>query len=275
MAKCKYCGNDAGFLSSSHKECASLAKQTMTYFTDLALHVLKHGGQQNEVKQALDKAVQEANLNSTQQEQAALAAIVSSLESVLEDGIVTPQEEAHLLTVVNAVNLPMARIQQLPVWNDMVKSLILSDILSGIVPNRCASNLLHIVLQKGESVIWVFNGVQLHEMRTKRHFVGGSVGVSVRVMKGVYLRTSSFRGHPVETTHAVHLGSGAFVITNKHVFFQGPAGVVKMAVKKIVMMEPYTDGIMLQMDGVSAKQRTFQGLDGLFAYNVITNLNLL
>ena len=275
MAKCKYCGKDAGFLSSSHKECASLAKQTMTYFTDLALHVLKHGGQQSEVKQALDKAVQEAILNSTQQEQAALAAIASSLESVLEDGIVTPQEEAHLLTVVNAVNLPLARFQQLPVWNDMVKSLILSDILSGIVPNRCASNLLHIVLQKGESVIWVFNGVQLHEMRTKRHFVGGSVGVSVRVMKGVYLRTSSFRGHPVETTHAVHLGSGAFIVTNKHVFFQGPAGVVKMAVKKIVMVEPFTDGIMLQMDGVSAKQRTFQGLDGLFAYNVITNLNLL
>jgi len=275
MAKCKYCGKDAGFLSSSHKECASLAKQAMTYFTDLALHVLKHGGQQNEVKQALDLAVQEANLNSAQQEQAALAAIASSLESVLEDGIVTPQEEAHLLTVVNAVNLPMARIQQLPVWNDMVKSLILSDILSGVAPNRCASNLLHIVLQKGESVIWIFNGVQLHEMRTKRHFVGGSVGVSVRVMKGVYLRTSSFRGHPVETTHAVHLGSGSFIITNKHVFFQGPAGVVKMAAKKIVMAEPFTDGLMLQMDGVSAKQRTFQGLDGLFAYNVITNLNLL
>jgi hypothetical protein len=275
MAKCKYCGRDAGFLSSSHKECAALATQTMTYFTDLALHVLRHGGLKEEVKQALEKAARDANLNSAQQEQAALDAVASSLELVLEDGIVTPEEESHLLTVVNAVNLPMARIQQLPVWSQMIKSLVLADILNGVVPTRCTSNLLHIVLQKGESVIWVFNGVQLHEMRTKRGYVGGSVGVSVRVMKGVYLRTSSFRGHPVETTHAVHLGMGSFIITNKHVFFQGPAGVVKMAVKKIVAVEPYTDGIMIQLDGVSAKPRIFEGLDGLFAYNVITNLNLL
>lgn len=275
MAKCKYCGKDAGFLSSSHKECAALAKQTMTYFTDLALHVLQHGGQKEEVKQALANAARDAGLDGAQQEQAALVAVTSSLEQVLEDGIVTPQEEHNLMTVVNAVSLPMARIQQLPVWEQMIKSLVLADILNGKVPTRCETNPLHIVLQKGESIIWGFNGVKLHEMRTKRHYVGASAGVSVRVMKGVYLRTSSFRGHPVETTQAVHLGTGAFIITNKHVFFHGHAGVVKMAAKKIVMVEPYTDGVMIQMDGVSAKQRIFEGLDGLFAYNIITNLNLL
>lgn len=275
MAKCKYCGKDAGLLSSSHKECAALAKQTMTYFTDVALHVLKHGGEKEEVKQALENASKAANLTEAQQEEAALSAIASGLDSILEDGVVTPQEEAHLLTMVNAVGLPSARLQQLPVWSEVVKSLVLSDILNGKIPNRCTASSLHIVLQKGESIIWVFNNVQLHEMRTKRHFVGGSVGVSVRLMKGVYLRTSSFRGHPVATTHAVHLGAGTLIVTNKHVFFQGVAGVVKLAAKKIVMVEPFTDGIQVQVDGVSAKPRLFQGLDGLFAYNVITNLNLL
>lgn len=276
MAKCKYCGKDAGFLSSEHKECARLAKQSMSYFTDLALHVLRHGGNKEEVMQALEAAATNANLTPAQREKAALEAIGSSVNAILDDGIVTPTEEKNLLTLVNAVGLPIEKIQTLPLWDQVVKSLVLSDILNGQAPVRCSSPAgLGIVLQKGETVIWIFNQVKHHELRTKRHFVGGSAGVSVRVCKGVYLRTSAFKGKPVETSEMVHAGTGSLILTTKHVFFQGPGSVVKVPAKKIISVEPFTDGILLHTDGASAKPRAFQNLDGLFAYNVMTNLNLL
>lgn len=275
MAKCKYCGKDAGFFSSTHKECERFAKETMEYFTQLAMHAFIHGGDEKELRLALNEAVQRAALTPEQSEQAALAAITRSVETALEDGVVTEEEDEHLVLLTKAFTIPDKTLWELPAWGQLVKSRVLADILDGKTPTDFQATGMTIVLQKGETVIWAFNGVASHETRTRRHFVGSSAGVSVRVMKGVYLRTSAFKGHPVETTERVHADTGAFIITTKHVFFQGAFGVVKMPLKKLASVDPYSDGIGLQLDSASAKPRVFQGLDGWFTYNVITNLHLL
>lgn len=275
MAKCKYCGKDAGFFSSVHKECESFAKETMDYFTQRALHAFLHGGDEKELREALDNATRNACLSPEQREKAALDAIGRGVFEAMEDGIVTAEEEKNLLMLTRALSIPEKTLWASDAWAQLVKSRTLADIMEGKTPARFQASGLNIVLQKGETVIWAFNGVASHETRTRRHFVGGSAGVSVRVAKGVYLRTSAFRGHPVEKTEMVHADTGALIITNKNLFFQGAFGVVKLPVRKLAAIDPYSDGIGLQLDTASAKMRLFQNLDGWFAYNVITNLNLL
>ena len=49
--------------------------------------------------------------------------------------------------------------------------------------------------QKGEQIVWAFPGADYLEDKTKRQYVGGSQGVSIRVMKkAVYYRVGAFKG---------------------------------------------------------------------------------
>ena len=72
--------------------------------------------------------------------------------------------------------------------------------MNGTVPTRCQVQNSNLLLQKNESFIWVFQPVTFYEVKTRREYKGAIGGQSMRVAKGVYFRTSGFRGHPVDTT---------------------------------------------------------------------------
>jgi hypothetical protein len=52
---------------------------------------------------------------------------------------------------------------------------------------------LPFVFQKDEKLIWVFQNVEFYEEHTRTEYQGGSIGGSVRIARGFYLRTSAFR----------------------------------------------------------------------------------
>jgi hypothetical protein len=245
------------------------------YFNQLAIHAIKNGGSAQELRNALETATKAANLTDAERSSAIISAAGKAMEAAMEDGVVTAQEEGNLSQLLTALGVPTQALHQSPMWHQVVKSRVLSDIMEGITPSRFTMTGLGIVLQKGETIVWGFSGVAFHESRIQKHYVGASVGMSVRIAKGVYLRTAAFRGHPVEKTALVHMDNGELIITTKHVFFQGTRGVVKIPVRKLAGVVPYEDGIGLHMDSATAKMRIFEKLDGCFAYNVITNLHLL
>lgn len=99
-------------------------------------------------------------------------------------------------------------------FTEMVKAAVLRDVLSGTVPERFSvAGSLQVNLLKNESIVWAFRNCKYLEDRTRRRYVRGSTGASIRVMKGVYLRASSFRGHPVDYAERVHVDTGWVVIT--------------------------------------------------------------
>jgi len=155
-----------------------------------------------------------------------------------------------------------------------VKAAIIRDILNGIVPERIAnSSSLPVNLQKNEKIIWAFADTKLLEDKTRRQFVGGSRGVSVRVMKGVYYRVGEFKGHTIETTERVQVDSGWFIIASKNIYFVGNRKGMRIPYGKIVSFDPYSDGIGIMKDAASAKQQIFINGDGWFTYNIVSNLS--
>ena len=74
---------------------------------------------------------------------------------------------------------------------------------------------------KSEALIWVFNDVGYVEQVTRREFRGGSMGMSFRVAKGVYVRPSQFRGRSVDSKSMERTDSGILGITTKHIYFAG------------------------------------------------------
>jgi hypothetical protein len=134
------------------------------------------------------------------------------------------------------------------------KAAVLRDILNGVIPQRVTINgEIPINFQKGEQIVWVFPDSQYLEDKTQRRYVGGSQGVSIRVMKGVYYRTGVFRGQTVEHTERVHVDTGLVVITNKNIYFTGPHKSLRVPYAKIISFQPFGDGFGIIRDAASAK----------------------
>ena len=128
-------------------------------------------------------------------------------------------------------------------------------------------------LERGEVIVWVFNHSTYLTSRTRTRYVGSSQGVSLRVMKGVYYRVGAFKGQPIQQQFLSTEGIGDFVITNRNVYFLSTLKTLKIPSRKIISIEPYSDGLSINRDGVNAKPAVFTLDDPWFAANAINRLN--
>jgi hypothetical protein len=149
----------------------------------------------------------------------------------------------------------------------------LRDLLNGVIPNRMRfDGNLPLNLQKGEQVVWAFEQVDYLEEKTRRQYVGGSRGISVRVVKGVYYHFGGFRGHAIDRTERVHVDTGLVAITTKQIYFAGAKKAFRIPYTKIVSFEPYSNGVGIMRDAASAKPQLLVTHAGWFTYNLVTNL---
>ena len=96
-------------------------------------------------------------------------------------------------------------------------------------------------LQRNERLIFVQEEVGYAEMRVRRQVVGRSSGVSVRVMRGVSVRSGESVGTPVETDIFTPRGAGIFAVSTKHIFFNGQRSF-RIPLGKVVSAQRTTDG---------------------------------
>lgn len=123
---------------------------------------------------------------------------------------------------------------------------------------------------KTEHLIYVFPEVCYAEQRVRREIVGRSAGVSVRVMKGVSVRTGESRGTPVERDEIVDRGMGIMAVTNKHLYFNGERSF-RIRFDKIVSVQPMSDAVEVIRDRASALSEYFLvgERDANFAYELL------
>ena len=284
MGKCTFCGEPAGFLHSEHPDCRKRnderkAEQTRLLgelerdATDAALKG------EAAVAEAVPQLTQRASapeLAGTNTRGAIVKAWGTAINRLLDGEGVTKQNEAALSSYASAFALTEDEKKEGDALDRLVKALILHDAASGTLTSRLTFNgPVPFLLKKGEFLLWLFKDVRFLQLREFTHFEGRSVGVGVRVMKGVYLRTGAFRGAPVKHEQTVTMDTGFFGMTQQAVYFAGPRKSFRIPYSKLVRVQPYSDGVGLQKDGVSAKPMSFTPLDGWFAYNLVTNLAAL
>jgi hypothetical protein len=90
-------------------------------------------------------------------------------------------------------------------------------------------------------------GVELYEMRS----VGGSSGMSVRIVKGFWLRKGQIKSHDELTK----IDEGYLTITYENLTFAGNANTISIPLRKIVRMQPYSDGIGIYKEGRQKEYR--------------------
>ena len=284
MGNCTYCGKPAGFLRNSHNECKeaferekrqqeALREKGHQEIVELVSSAINHGNSLDSLEKQLLSIAESHSIDPSPTKKYLIMGWENAVQTALEDGVLSEEEETSLITFKNHFALSQTDLSTDGSYTQMVQAGALRDILDGELPERITvGGNLPFNFQKNEQLVWIFQDVAYYEQKTRREYVGGSTGGSVRVAKGVYLRASSFKGHPVERTETVHMGTGILGVTNKHLYFSGGQKSFRIPYSKIISFEPFSDGIGIQRDAATAKPQTLVTGQGWFTYNLISNL---
>jgi hypothetical protein len=270
MGLCRLCHEKAGFLRSEHKACVEKQKSADPLLRDL---FFKHKQDPRPILAEAQKIADESFITNLQSYKTDLFS--SMVHEALETDGLTEAEETKLDNLLGYLGLTPEDCKEALMKKG--KGVVIREILAGRLPQQSGVHFTTpVILGKDEQIIWAWSGVAFYEMREYKSFEGGSQGVSLRIAKGVYYRIGSFKGHPVVTTRQTHVGEGALIFTNKHLFWAGDGTTksLKIAWKKLISVQGYSDGIGLQAEGARIKPMTFSlgSDDGWFAKNLAENI---
>lgn len=128
-------------------------------------------------------------------------------------------------------------------------------------------------LQRNEVWLLALDNVPYAEVRTQREIKGRSAGASVRVAKGMYIRTGASKGTPVEKDVLTSRGNGIFALSTKHLYFNGERSF-RIPMGKIVSAQVVNNGLEIVRDRASGQPEYF-GLQQDDASFVVDLIHLL
>ncbi len=273
MSDCPYCGQPAGFFRKSHADCDEKYKAGWAQMVERVRLAIRQSSLGN-LLQELEGIANEHRVPNDNIRAALVAGWGCAVDDALEDGLLTTEEETSLVQTQREFNLSQDELERSGSFMKVAKAAVLRDLMVGKVSARLdvSGAALPFNFQKSESLLWLFQGVDYMEARKATRYVGTSHGVSVRIAKGLYYRTSAFRGHPIQETSVVNVGRGTLAVTTKQLYFACPGKSFRIPFTKIVTIEPFTDGVSVQRDAASALPQLFRTGDGWFTYNLLTNV---
>lgn len=106
-----------------------------------------------------------------------------------------------------------------------------------------------VIMKPDEELLFALPGVTLKEPRAIRKSSGGYAGPSFRVAKGVYFRTGRFGSTSESHQEIRDIDRGVLTITSERFVFSGGMKTINLDLRKIVQVDPFTDGLALHKEG--------------------------
>ena len=273
MGNCIYCGQKVGFLRKIHKECNEKHQSGKKEIINLISNDILVTSNNEDVDSRIERITSGSFIDKSKIKDLIVLGWESALNNALDDNFLSSEEEEKLANAKDKWKLNQEDLDSRNSYTRFVQSSVLRDVLEGKIPEKVkTTGQLPFNFLKDEKLVWVFQDVKYYEQKTRRQYVGGSQGVSMRIARGLYYRVGAFKGEPVFSTETVHVDTGILGITNKHIYFSGNAKSFRIKYGKIVSFVPYSDGMGIQRDAATAKPQSFVVGDGWFIYNLVTNL---
>ena len=269
MGNCNYCGKKAGLFKSVHPECEEKYNQGISKIKELSLNY-DSNEPFGEIIEKSKAIANECFINEQIRTKALVEGITALVNKFLDNGVISLDEQKTMNAIVTSMDYNFSEINE-----RVQKGIVLRNLTEGKI-QECKLDGCPINFEKDEVLVYAFGGVVFYEMTEVRHYEGGSSGVSFRVAKGLYFRTSAFKGYPVISDTLKLKGVGMLFITDKNVYFYSETKSEKIPLKKVIATTNYSDGIGIQKDGKTSKPAVFKMVvhpeDGWFVCNVVSNL---
>jgi hypothetical protein len=273
MGTCRYCGESAGLFSRQHDECSQRRQIALDKLPEFFVKLLDADCTPQRFAEMAQAVAAENYIAESELREIAAAGLAAMVGKALDDDMITADEERRIATVAGCFNIGSDHAVFSGPAFKLKKAAILRDLDVGKLPEGITIDTGPLILDPDEAPVWLFNGVERLQLRTRTRYVGGSHGVSLRIMKGVYYRVGAFKGEPVRTEEFQSVGTGALLITSENLTFIASPGATKIPLRKIMMIEPYTDAIAVTREGgANPKPNVFKLDDPWFAANTITRL---
>ena len=280
MSNCRYCQKPAGFLRKQHKECHKKFQEGICLLNTKFNNQVTNGFNKTNLDSLLHSLETTNFITKENLQPLIVSAWKNSVDNTFDDNILSLNEETNLIELKNHFNLTETILNNDNHHTKLVQGATLRDLTEGKIPNRIGNkkqiqSTLPFNFTKKEELIWYFNNVDYLETKLKTRYEGRSSGVSIRVAKGIYFRTSAFKGNPVSYQETNHIDTGTLAITNQNIYFDSNNKTFKIKFDKIIAFKPYSDGVEIQKDGSTSKPQTFVTGDGWFIYNLLTQIAVL
>jgi hypothetical protein len=273
MSKCKYCGEDSGFLSNYHNFCQEKYNEGLQKINGILKTAIFGYTDFSSARREIESIKIGSFIGDGNLRDVITQALLDGVEEALSDHLLTQEEEEILLSYMRYFNIDRDQTQTNDAYTKIVKAAILREVFEGKIPSRVkVEGHLPIVFEKNESIIWIIKNVNYLTQKTSTHIEGKYQGVSIRVVKGLYYRLGKSKGYPVSTTETIDEGQGLLIITNKNLFFVGVNRPVKIPYRKILSIHPFDDGIGIELDAKNSKPQFIKLDDVWYGYNLIYNL---
>ena len=207
-------------------------------FRQLLLNAVNDGKVTKEELEELDRKKIEFGLTDVDINEMRVNSYAKAFTAIKADKQVTKEEEQELEKIQKYLGIADGEIQSDK--KELARLRLLYEIQQGNIPTVAATNL---VMQKDEKAYWSEPAILAEEKVINRSYVGGSRGVSLRVMKGVSYRIGSYRGHVINETGVVAVSNGALIVTSKRFIFQGDKKSFAVKLDKILNIQIFTNGI--------------------------------
>ena len=106
-----------------------------------------------------------------------------------------------------------------------------------------------VILKPDEELLFAFPNVTLKEPRAVRKSSGGYAGPSFRIAKGVSFRMGRFGSTSESHQEIRDIDRGILTITGERFVFSGNMKTINIDLRKIVQVDPFTDGLALHKEG--------------------------
>ncbi|HWR17146.1 MAG TPA: hypothetical protein VN577_20115 [Terriglobales bacterium] len=276
MAECRFCGNKAGWFKEVHEECQKRHDQALRDARELAGQAALDPDMRAKFKGMILSIAKDGFLSASEQAQAVVGGLADAVRLTLEDKILSKDEEDRLALFLMESGFEK-QIRESPVAEQIAMAGALREVMEGKIPQRVKlpeDHALPFILQADEALVWAFPDVTYLTEKTRRSYVGGTSGASVRVARGLYWRVGAFKGRPIETSSIEAVDTGNLYITSEALYFKGDREMFRAPFRQLIGYEAYDDGIGVWKSNANAKQKLFsvgKG-KGWFVYNLVRNL---
>ena len=276
MAKCKYCGESAGFFRRQHAACFDKYQRGNAQLRQLAETAVWDTGEHSTLAARANRIGHTHYVPEHEVRTAMVAGWKAAVGTALADGILSEEEEVSLLHYLKLLHIETSELAAAGASEEAQRfhaAGTLRAVMDGDIKSVAWNRQHPFNLLKSETLVWAFDNVEYYEQKTRRERVGGTRGASIRVAKGVYFHTGGFKSRNVETTTTELADVGMLALTDKHIYFGGAQKRFRIRYDRIVYFDSYSNGLGVTRDVQNAKPQYFRGMDGWIAYNLAVNLS--
>lgn len=267
MGVCRLCGQKAGWLSDLHPECRDRQARARKETPDRVAGAIASGSVDVGFARSLRVYAKHCFLGDAELSDLITVGWVRALDLMLMDTQLTPDERAKLDASATALGVDLvAADRRHGVGLRLNRASLVQQVLAGAIPTANPSVRfppMPFVFDRDEYPLDMMAGVPYLTEVKRRVLSGASQGYSVRIARGVYYRVGQSRGISETVESVEQVDARTLVIASKHLYFGGDRKTFRIPYKKIISVQPFTDGIGVVKEAATPKMQIFGIVDGI------------